>query len=206
MGMKSLTLKKHEAKTIRIKDENTYSLIRLQIYEKVMASYKQLKPFILKWEGGYVNRKNDKGGPTNKGITLKTYRAFYGQQKTIEDLKRLSDVEWDAIFKYWYWDKCKGDELQDQSVANMLVDWAWHSGVVTAVKALQKEVGVKVDGVMGAQTLGAVNKKSPLPVFGALKQARKKFLEGIVRRDATQKENLKGWMNRVNDIVYGGFL
>lgn len=171
-----------------------------------MANYKHLKPFILKWEGGYVNRKNDKGGPTNKGITLKTYRAFYGQQKTIEDLKRLSDAEWNAIFEYLYWGKCKGDELQDQSVANMLVDWAWHSGVATSVKALQRIVGVKADGVMGPQTLKAVNLKSPLPLFGALKQERKKFLEGIVKRDATQKVNLKGWMNRVSDIVYGGFL
>lgn len=153
-----------------------------------------------------MNRKSDKGGPTNKGITLKTYRAFYGQQKTIEDLKGLDDTEWNAIFKYYYWDKCKGDELQDQSVANMLVDWAWNSGVVTAVKALQRIVGVKADGVMGPQTLGAVNRKSPLPVFGALKQERKKFLEAIVKRDASQKVNLKGWMNRVNDIVYGGLL
>ncbi|SQH73679.1 Uncharacterised protein [Porphyromonas crevioricanis] len=27
-----------------------------------MADYKELKPFILKWEGGYVNHPNDPGG------------------------------------------------------------------------------------------------------------------------------------------------
>lgn len=32
-----------------------------------MADYRKLKPFILKWEGGYVNDKDDLGGATNKG-------------------------------------------------------------------------------------------------------------------------------------------
>jgi lysozyme family protein len=38
-----------------------------------MADYKKLKPFILKWEGGYANHPLDKGGPTNKGIILTTF-------------------------------------------------------------------------------------------------------------------------------------
>lgn len=35
-----------------------------------MADAKILKPFILSWEGGYVNDPNDLGGHTNKGVTL----------------------------------------------------------------------------------------------------------------------------------------
>ena len=32
--------------------------------------------FVLKWEGGYVNNKYDKGGATNYGITQNTYNNW----------------------------------------------------------------------------------------------------------------------------------
>lgn len=35
-----------------------------------MESWKELAAFVLEREGGYVNNKADKGGPTNKGVTL----------------------------------------------------------------------------------------------------------------------------------------
>jgi len=30
-------------------------------------------PFVLRWEGGYVDHPDDPGGRTNKGVTQKTY-------------------------------------------------------------------------------------------------------------------------------------
>jgi lysozyme family protein len=77
-----------------------------------MESWKELAAFVLEREGGYVNNKADKGGPTNKGVTLATYRSVYGQHKTVEDLKRITDAEWEYIFKKFYWDKCKADYIQ----------------------------------------------------------------------------------------------
>lgn len=171
-----------------------------------MANYKELIPFILKWEGGFSNRKSDRGGATNKGITLATYRSVFGQNKSVDDLKRLTDAEWMTIFKKLFWDRCKADQIQDQSIANMLVDWAWNSGAVNPIKKLQGILGVKADGIIGKNTLNAVNTKSPLPIFGALKQARISYYNAIVRNDPSQKVNLKGWMNRVNHIVYGSLL
>ena len=37
--------------------------------------------FVLKWEGGYVNNKYDKGGATNYGITQNTYNNWLMSQK-----------------------------------------------------------------------------------------------------------------------------
>ena len=45
-----------------------------------MADINKLKPFILKWEGGFVNDKKDLGGATNKGVTLKTYKVYCEQK------------------------------------------------------------------------------------------------------------------------------
>ncbi len=39
-----------------------------------MASVDKLLPFILRWEGGFVNDPADLGGATNKGVTIATWR------------------------------------------------------------------------------------------------------------------------------------
>lgn len=168
-----------------------------------MAYANELIPFILHYEGGYVNNPNDKGGATNKGITIATYRAYYGRTKTINDLKNLTMTEWKHIFKTGYWDKCRGDDIRDQSIANMLVDFAWHSGVVTAVKKIQKIVGVTCDGICGTQTILAINSRPPMRTFSELQSARLKYLQDIVKRNPKQKEHIKGWTKRVNAIRHG---
>lgn len=168
-----------------------------------MADYKILIPYVLKFEGGYVNDPADSGGPTNKGVTLNTFRSVYGRAKTINDLKHMTDDQWRHIFKSLYWDKCKADDIADQSIANMLVDFAWHSGVTTAIKKLQKIVGVTSDGICGVQTIGAINSKYAPETFNLLKAARMKYLQGIVKNKPSQARFMNGWTKRINAIEYG---
>lgn len=168
-----------------------------------MADYRKLIPFILKFEGGYVNDPADSGGPTNKGVTLNTFRSVYGRAKTINDLKHMTDNEWRHIFKSLYWDKCKADDIANQSIANMLVDFAWHSGVTTAIKKLQKIVGVTSDGICGVQTIGTINSRYAPETFNLLKAARMRYLQGIVKNKHSQARFMYGWTKRVNAIEYG---
>ena len=93
-----------------------------------MADYRKLKPFILRWEGGYINDQADLGKQTNKGVTLSTYRSVFGKNKTVSDLKKITDDQWEFIFKKFYWDKWKADDINDQNVATILVYWLWCSG------------------------------------------------------------------------------
>ena len=85
-----------------------------------MAKAELLKPFILRWEGGFVDDPLDRGGATNKGITIGTFRSFYGQGATVEQLKNITDEQWLHIFKSGYWDKWKADNIANQSIANTL--------------------------------------------------------------------------------------
>lgn len=170
-----------------------------------MANYKQIIPFILSWEGGFSNKKSDRGGATNKGVTINTWRGYCakkGKPATIETLKAMTTSEWEEIFKTLYWDGLQLDKVVDQNVANIMVDWAWASGVTTAARQLQRLVGVTVDGVVGQKTLAAVNGCSGLTLFGKIKQARLVFVRNIVKKDKTQKVNLLGWENRINSIMY----
>ena len=47
--------------------------------------------FILSWEGGFVNDQRDSGGATNKGVTLSTFQTVFGKDKTVKDLKNITD-------------------------------------------------------------------------------------------------------------------
>ena len=125
-----------------------------------MADVKKLAPFILKWEGGFVNDPDDLGGATNMGVTMATYKVYCKRkgrpEPAIDDLKHLSNDEWIDILKSLYWDKWKADQIKSQSVANILVDWVWASGNY-GIKIPQELLGVTADGIVGKNTLAAVN-------------------------------------------------
>lgn len=167
----------------------------------------KLAPFILRWEGGYVNDPDDLGGATNRGITIGTY-ATYCKKKgypepTVERLKNLSEKDWAEILKTMYWDKWKADQITNQSVANILVDWVWASGA-NGIKIPQRLLGVTVDGIVGVKTLSALNSRNPKELFAEIKKARIKFIDDICNARPANNKFKKGWLNRINDIQYVG--
>lgn len=167
-----------------------------------MAKAELLKPFILKWEGGFVDDPLDRGGATNKGITIGTFRNFYGKDATVEQLKHITDEQWLHIFKSGYWDKWKADDIENQSIADIVVDWAWASGTVTSIKQVQKILGVAVDGIVGNDTLTAINTADQSSLFDKIHSRRIEFVENIVKRDPSQARFLKGWKNRINSLTF----
>jgi lysozyme family protein len=131
---------------------------------------------------------------------------------TVEDVR-------DRVLKPHYWDRWKADQIEDQRVANILVDWVWASGS-HGIKIPQRILGVVVDNQVGPNTLLAVNRRyNPNVLFDMLYNARVDFIEGIVNRSieayeekigrqATEKELLKntqkrfrnGWLNRLESL------
>ena len=166
-----------------------------------MADFSAYAPKLLQHEGGFVWHPNDLGGPTCKGVTLTTYRQYYGQSKTVEQLKNIPYGHWKTIMKEGYWDKCKADEINSQSVAEIAVDWCVNSGS-TGVKRVQEIVGTKADGVIGPKTLLAINSANPKELFGRIWKAREQFYLDIVKRKPSQSVFLNGWMNRLNSFKY----
>ncbi len=166
-----------------------------------MADYRKLMPFILKWEGGYSNDKDDLGGATYKGITLATFRSVYGNDKTVRDLKAMTSQQWEHIFKTLFWDAWQADRINDQNVANILVDWAWGSGSY-GIKIPQRVLGVAVDGIVGGKTLAAVNARDGKALFKELKEERIAYIGRICRTRPQNRKFRQGWLNRINSLKY----
>ncbi|MDR2009972.1 MAG: peptidoglycan domain protein [Bacteroidales bacterium] len=172
-----------------------------------MADVNKIVPFILRWEGGYVNDPVDRGGATNMGVTIATWRSV-GYDKDgdgdidVDDLKLLTkeDVV-NRVLKPHYWDRWKADQIKSQSVANILVDWVWGSGV-HGIKIPQRVLGVKEDGVVGPITLAALNSQDPRAFFDKIKVEREAFFNRIVKNTPSQKRFIKGWLNRLNDLKF----
>lgn len=166
-----------------------------------MTRISTLAPFIRKWEGGYVNNPADKGGATNMGVTLNTWKEV-GYDITgngivdEKDIKALSTKDFEVVLKH-FWDKCKADNIVSDAVAFFVVDWFWGSGYY-AIKNLQIICGVASDGVIGKDTLGAVNSKDEAVLLGELYERRHNFIEAISKGNQAQFK--AGWHNRNNDL------
>ena len=166
-----------------------------------MADYKRLIPFILKWEGGFVNDPLDKGGATNKGVTIGTFRQFFGADATVEQLKGITDKQWNHIFKSGYWNRWLADEIRSQSLADILVDWLWLSGS-PAIKNPQRLLGVVPDGVVGPKTIAAVNAADARKLFDDIKVARVQYINDIIVRTPTNERFRRGWMSRLDGLQF----
>lgn len=175
------------------------------------SKIEKLAPIVAKWEGGFVNDPVDKGGATNMGVTVGAWKLL-GYDKNGDgiinnaDMKLLSKDDFKFVLRK-YWDKWQADQIKNQSIANILVDWYWGSGK-WGIVIPQRLLGFSkedCDGVVGEQTLKRLNAeidKDAEALFDKIFAARVKFLDDIVKNNPSQKRFIKGWKNRLNDFKF----
>lgn len=191
-----------------------------------MARIESIVPFILKWETGttgigltneqlfekaklkgFANDPDDLGGATMCGVTLATFTEYCRRKgyprPTIVRLKAIKYKEWLEILKTMFWDKWKADQINNESIALILVDWVWGSGKY-GITIPQKAIGVTADGIVGPKTIAAVNTKDPKQLFDLIRKERLAYIERICRSRPTNLKYKRGWLNRLNDIKFKG--
>ncbi len=74
------------------------------------------------------------------------------------------------------------------------VDFAYNSGCSKAIKKIQKVVGTKEDGIIGKNTLAAINnfKQGQWVLFDKLKIARVTYLNDIVKNATETRGQSEG--------------
>jgi lysozyme family protein len=160
-----------------------------------LSTLEKAMPHVFKVEGGYVDHPRDPGGATNLGVTIGTLRAWRGRPVSKADVKALTKKEATAIYKQQYWDKVAGDQLP-AGLDYAMFDFGINSGPSRAVKFLQRILGVKDDGVIGAITLDAVKMHPVNHLIGKLCDARLAWL----RRLKTWGTFGKGWTRRIEHV------
>ena len=102
-------------------------------------------------EGGYTPGVDDPGGETKWGISKRSYPDAAIANLTREQAK--------TIYFEDFWQRIHADEMYD-GVAFQALDFAINSGIETAVRYLQRALGVADDGHWGPVTKVAADAMS----------------------------------------------
>lgn len=155
--------------------------------------------WVLAHEGGYVNHPKDPGGATNMGVTQRVYDGYRRRKgQSVRSVRAITADEVADIYKRQYWDAVKADDLP-AGVDYAVFDYAVNSGPDRAIKDLQRESAVAVDGINGEVTLAAVGQQDPFDLIERLCNRRMRFLKGL-RHWRTFG---RGWTARVMGVKDG---
>ncbi len=149
--------------------------------------FKKALTFVLKWEGGYVNDPDDKGGATNKGITQGTYNGWLESKGLApRDVKNITSLEVSQIYYQNYWCKSGCNDMS-KVFAVLAFDTAVNMG--TGV--------VKATGMTRVhEFLKAAGYKDPEKFLFARASKYREFA-----KVAGQAKFLKGWLNRTTALA-----
>lgn len=183
---------------------------------------------VINTEGDFVNDPNDPGGPTNKGISWSAWtenaQSVLGVDPTLDNLKDLSSDQAKLIYKEMYWDKIDADNIKDGDLRYLMFDFYVNAGG-NAIKVLQKTLNdsgysLDVDGVMGTNTLNAINNyPDQINLYNNFRTNRQDYYNNITLKSVkrylenhpnatdyeltqnTLKKYINGWTNRVNSFI-----
>lgn len=173
-------------------------------------------------EGGYANVKGDKGGETYKGIARNFFPNWPGwnfvdHEKaanggTLPRNYFIKDLSLDKLVQDFYyqtfWLPIHLDKVNDSSLQEIIFDFyvnSRNSGikVLQSVLANQFNQKIAIDGIMGMQTVTAINNCDPEQLFNAIKNARIDFYKRIAKKGDNAKF-LRGWLKRIGQFNYVG--
>lgn len=109
------------------------------------------------WTGGEVGKGVLIG--SKYGVAAPTLSGFLGRTATVNDMANLTADTAMVIAKKNYWDKMRGDEINDQEIAERIYDRGYNMGMTEAVREAQAVLGIPQTGKVDSLTLNALNFK-----------------------------------------------
>jgi lysozyme family protein len=161
-----------------------------------MDRFAEVLPVTLVHEGGFSNHPKDPGGATMKGVTQRVYDGYRdGRRQPRQSVRYISNAELVEIYRFNYWNMVRGDELP-AGVDLAVFDFGVNSGPGTAIKHLQKVLGIRQDAHPGAVTIAEASRRDPAVLVQSYMAARRAYLRSL----STFPVFGTGWMRRCDAV------
>ncbi|MEE1885709.1 glycoside hydrolase family 108 protein [Pedobacter flavus] len=179
-----------------------------------MADFEIAEIETRKFEGGYANLKDDKGGETYAGISrnfwpdwegwtvIDAFKSGIPQHAGIDfemNSKEMHDQLKFMVSRFYrinFWEGMNLDLIDNQELANSIYDFAVNAGINRSVKFIQEIVEVEMDGKLGPITINAINMGDAYALLTAFNLKRAAFYKSIAK--GSQAKFLKSWLRRIN--------
>ena len=170
--------------------------------------------FLLPHEGLYSNAKNDSGGPTKFGISLRfvdedniNIDINHDGPVNKTDVLLMSKDEAAKIYRQYWWDKYKYYLINDKNVAAKVFDMSVNMGSHQAHKLLQEAINnishgpkLMVNGELEPKTFAKVNAFIHYgyehEILDSLKDVEANFYIDLVQEHPRLRTFLSGWLKR----------
>ena len=173
-----MSLEFNNPKNALHKNPNEKGLTFMGIYETAHPN----------WQGwGQVRAAINAYGDLEKASV-----ALYNDDALIEKVK--------IFYKKEFWDKMRLDEVDSELKACELFVFGVNIDTVPAVRVLQRLLGVVVDGIMGAQTLKALNNYNEQAFDVDFDRAEIAYYRNLVKARPEYHVYERGWINRAEKV------
>ncbi len=155
---------------------------------------------ILDREGGFIDDAEDPGGRTNYGITQTTADEYAAGDVALLTHARAFSI-YRRMFADWHI-----DQVPEFHTFALVADSCVNHGSGRAIKWLQESLGIVDDGVIGPQTLQALDANAGLPrgseaLYASILALRIEFYGELIHAHAYNAKWAHGWLNRAASFL-----
>lgn len=102
----------------------------------------------------------------------------------------------ELFYLHEFWLPLQADQIQNQTTADSIFDFAVNSGIKKSVQLTQFIVGVKADGIIGVQSLKKLNSMDFGYFQPAFTVAKIFHYVDLIQKRPENKKYLLGWITR----------
>jgi lysozyme family protein len=161
----------------------------------MVNNFEKSLELVLRSEGGYVNNPKDPGGETMRGVTKAAWSTWLKRTIMPGEMAKLTVADITPFYKALYWDKAYCNQLP-AGVDYMAFDAAVNMGVGQSIRLLQRSLGCVADGVIGPNTMKAINEADTKTLIDKFSAQKEMFYRSL----GTFSVFGKGWLRRVEEV------
>lgn len=136
----------------------------------------------------------DAGGRSIAGINSRAWPHWYSMVLATAQNERAAPVS--DFYVRNFWRPMNLAPIYSQDLVDRVFDAGVNMGAVTAVKLLQRALGVAADGKLGPVTMAVLNLVDPGAMLDTFRQFRVHEYKALVAAAPEKAEYLEAWLKR----------